>query len=93
MASAVSLHSFSRDRLDFKNLNMLNNLEIIEVNKILLKLSKKNNIYVESQSIINLFRIKKSLASSKCVDGTIWSTSPCISNVSVLFLILSFKLI
>ncbi|MDC3091402.1 hypothetical protein OA848_03330 [Rickettsiales bacterium] len=46
--------------LDFKNLNTLNTPEVGEVNKILSVLTKKNNIYVESQSIINLFRIKKS---------------------------------
>ena len=46
--------------LDFKNLNMLNKTEIKKINKTLSELSKKNNIYVESQNIINLFRIKKS---------------------------------
>ena len=46
--------------LDFKNLNMLDKTEIIQVNKTLLELSKKNKIYVESQNIVNLFRIKKS---------------------------------
>ena len=70
--------------LDFKNLNMLNNLEIIEVNKILLKLSKKNNIYVESQSIINLFRIKKSGIK------TIFNLPVYIENIVILFF---FKLV
>ena len=44
-----------------------------------------SQFFINNVLTLTLILIKKSFASSKCIDGTIWSASPCISNVSVLF--------